>query len=199
MSDKAPKPQQVVVANATLNLATQAAVETVVPINLEWRITRCEPLPDGHPILALVGQAASEFARLEGILDETIWKLTNLAPYRGACVTSNLSGWKSKCSTIRSLHSQRNLPEATRRQIKKFEGALDDAAETRNRLIHDPWYLVEDEKTSQLRSMPRRTLEFGYVVVSPEDVKRDIAQIRVFIRRAEDLRDAILAELSSLK
>jgi hypothetical protein len=197
MPDETPKLHRVE-ATVSVGLERLATQQSSTPMTIEWTVVRHEPLPDGHVIFTLVGQAASEFARLEHILDETIWKLADLIPHRGASITAQIMGAGPRCSTIKALLTQRNFPTETIQKVKLFEGALHDISENRNRLIHDPWYLQESTDTSsQFRAMPRRTLEFGYKPISEEDVQRDIAGIRNFIKQAETLRDLIFSQLPS--
>jgi hypothetical protein len=65
---KKPMKPTTVVAETPMNLAVEVTARSSVPLAIEFTIEH-EPLPDNHPILPLIGQAASEFARFEHILD----------------------------------------------------------------------------------------------------------------------------------
>ncbi len=196
MSDETPKPQLVVADSGGTSLEFLASAQVTVPLMVEKRIEH-EPLPDGHPIFAMVGLVASEFARLEHTLDETIWDLAGLESPRGASITAQLMGVGPRCLTIIALHAQRGLPEETRRRkISSFMDQAHRLSDKRNRLIHDPWFLdTGTNSASQLKSMPRKELIYEYKIVTADYVTEVISEIRQFIARAIALHEQVLSEL----
>ena len=61
------------------------------------------PLPDNHPAYALIGRAASEWARIEHILDMIIWELAGLDQMTGSCMTTPQFGYRARLNIIMAL------------------------------------------------------------------------------------------------
>jgi len=131
-------------------------------------LTIHEPLPPDHPIYALVGRIASEWARYEGILDAIIWDLCGLQGPTGACVTAQLMSAGPRLVAIRGLLLELRI-DASKTELGQIEKRTFDLQVKRNRAVHDPWYWERSSQTTaQLKSKPKNEWVFGMVPVKSE-------------------------------
>ena len=61
------------------------------------------PMPDDHPMLAVVGQIANQWAHIEHTLDMIIWRLAEVEEKKGSCITAQLVGSYPRFKAIISL------------------------------------------------------------------------------------------------
>jgi len=135
---------------------------------------------DAHPIYQMVGQVASEWAHLEHLLDELIWRLAEVRRADGACITAQLMGATPRYKTLiaQLTHLSKTKPHLLQfvDAVKKLMGRTYDIQDQRNRIIHDPWYVATVTSLSghgspaQFKSMPAKELEFG---IKDVDVEAD--------------------------
>lgn len=174
--------------------ATAKAAELVVQIGPSH-----EPLPELHPLYALVGRVASEWSHLEHILDAIIWELARIPPNVSACITAQILGAYPRFLTIIALGTMRGLSPTTLDRIKSVQGAVSRAQEERNRAIHDPWYIeVGSGQPAQFKSMPKSALVYGYQDIDEQAIKQTIETIKQRAADAASLRQLISAELATL-
>lgn len=144
--------------------------------------------PDIEPRLTLVGKISAEWARLETGFDITIMDLVGGDSERLHCVTAQFTSYHSKLLAIESLLHHHNAPENTRKQLRRFKGALGEIAQQRNRVIHDPWIWPGEGDVEQLR--PRSKKKDGDSTV--EEFERLLSSIKSQIERFRKVRDQIL-------
>jgi hypothetical protein len=160
--------------------------------------TKTELPPNDHPIYSLVGRVASASAHLEHTLDLIIWDLVGIDHQAGACITAQMSGAVPRYRaiitqlTMRSHSDPRYKPfiKQTKGLMERTHGPQDE----RNRIVHDPWYLIvnpmppgllnhwpndksslgPDEKPAQFRSMPYKGLNFGVIEIDLENIEETI-------------------------
>jgi hypothetical protein len=70
-----------------------------------------------------------------------------------------------------------------------------EPAERRNRIIHDPWLIV-DAKAAQFRSMPTKDPRFGICEIDKANIEEFLRNAEDLIRRATSLRQEILEALA---
>lgn len=156
------------------------------------------PLPDAHPFYAIVGRVASEWARLEHILDMIIWELADLDPKRGACITAQFMGPAPRYNTIATLARYKGLNPALAKRIARLKQKTFDVSEQRNRYIHDPWLIELDSGgVAQFRAMPAKNPRYGFEPIAPEETEKTISRIKDRLRDALELREDILIELET--
>lgn len=164
------------------------------------RMTVHAPLPDTHPQLALIGQIAAAWSVIEHELDTVIWRLAELQPETGACLTAQMIGIRPRFLTIIALCTHAQFPKDF---ITKIEDVMNKGVkpgEGRNRVIHDPWYLeLMSQQAAQFRAMPAKKLTYGFKPMPKEELDDILEKIAKYSGKITDLRMTILAELSSRK
>jgi hypothetical protein len=157
-----------------------------------------ERLPDEHPLYALIGRVASEWAHLEHFLDLIIWEMSGTDPVRGSCITAQLMGATPRYNTIIALCTAMKLSDKILGDVDELRRKSYDVQELRNRIIHDPWYVVIGTgKTAQFRSMPRSDLIHGFKDIDINEINNIFPRIHRRIEMARDLRIAISAEIAT--
>jgi hypothetical protein len=159
------------------------------------------PLPDGHSMFRMVGQVASEWSLLEHKLDTIIWKLvdeTGAKNRRLACITATFAGQYTRVKAIKSLCSDREIPQEIIKLLTRMSNDLNSAYDARNRVVHDAWYLSETtEAVEQFRSMPQGDLFFGFRTVDEDEVKETISSIKLLRAEIDRFDVALSRELTS--
>ncbi len=165
-----PATTHTVIANFAMPMAFAAAIATGGVADL--RVEILEPLPESHPVYALVGRVASEWSHFEGVLDTIIWKLARLPAPLGAAITAQIMGAGNRLVTIRSLATEVMLLDQIHDDLKTLEGRTFKWLKPRNRTVHDPWFWeIHSHETKQQRSMPKEELVFGMVPIGEDELK----------------------------
>ncbi|QIE55967.1 hypothetical protein G5B40_11185 [Pikeienuella piscinae] len=193
---------------------TSDAAEEVITIDLPAWITEVHgetredgsmgtyiPLPDAHPLYAMVGRVVSEWAHLEHVLDQTIWTLlSNAAREETACITAQIMGVRPRCLTIISLSEAHGIKPETVKKVRKLMADSFKVSDLRNRWVHDPWYFdVASRSASQFRSMPAPNREFGFIDVAEDRLSHTIDETRKLKKRAFEFRLEIQGEIEALR
>jgi hypothetical protein len=169
--------------------------------------TRTGLPPSEHPIYSLVGRVASAAAHLEHTLDLIIWDLAGIDHHAGACITAQLSGAVPRYRTIIAQLTLKasNDPryEPFIKQTKYLMNHTHNPQDERNRIVHDPWYLIVDpmpagllslgpnEKLAQFRAMPQKDLNFGITEIDLEKIEETIKAFIGLEAEAFKLRTSI--------
>jgi hypothetical protein len=154
--------------------------------------------PADHPVYALIGKVAANWSHLEHTLDLIIWDLTGIVPEKGACITAQMMGATNRYRTIISLLKQRATPafdklaEATDKLMNRSYGSQEE----RNRIIHDAWYVYEDQ-TAQFRAMPPKDQRFGVCSVDVQKIEKTLDSTKDLVARAGTLWRDIHTEIGS--
>lgn len=152
------------------------------------------PLPDDNPCYALIGLVAAEQARIEHMLDVTIWELGEIDPAVGACITGQMMGMYGRYFAMLQLASYRAVPAAMIKEITQLQNKSGSLADLRNRIIHDPW--LEDTSTGgsyQFKSKAKRDTRYGPEPVTEADLKSTLASFRSHYGRVLKLRSDVWA------
>jgi hypothetical protein len=189
-------------AGSLTSLGLSLGMTALAPYPIERAAERrptVKRAPSDHPIYALVGRVASGFAHLEHVLDLIIWDLTGIDASRVACITAQINGSRPRYAAIISLLKQRKAQafDDLAKEVEKLMKKTFDHAERRNRIVHDPWYVTDDEAklTAQFRSMPTKDPQFGICAVDEKELT-DVIQIADDLASAAgDLREEIRAAL----
>jgi hypothetical protein len=127
------------------------------------------PMPDGHPMLSIVGQIVNQWAHVEHVLDTIIWRLAEVEPKKGSCITAQLTGSYPRFKAIISLATIRGFDKQLIRDITRMMNDTHATTEKRNRAVHDSWYAeVNTNKPSQYKSTPFKDYSFG---LQPSDAQ----------------------------
>jgi hypothetical protein len=187
-------------AGSLTSLSIALGRPAVAPFPIE-KVAEKEPIvkkaPPDHPIYALVGQVASGFAHLEHILDLIIWDLTGGDVQSVACVTAQINGPRSRYVAIEALLNRRNLVGLAA-EVEKLKQQTYNASDKRNRIVHDPWYVTDDQAklTKQFKSTPTKDGKFGICDVDLKELEALIKTADELANKAEGLRLNIRAKLN---
>jgi hypothetical protein len=163
--------------------------------------TPVEIAPPEHPIYGVVGRVASGWAHLEHALDLIIWDLAGAPPEKVACITAQINGATPRYRAVVLLLRQRNHNNLNKlsEKAKELMQKTFDPTEKRNRIVHDPWYVITDQKlTAQFKAMPSKDSRFGIYQVDAEEIESVIEVARKLTDQVHNLRSEIQAVLSTL-
>jgi hypothetical protein len=182
-----------VVADMSMPVATLTGVSATASVG-QLRVEIHEPLPEAHPIYALVGRVASEWSRYEGVLDAIIWELASLHGPVGACITAQIMSAGSRLISIKALAKEKQLWDRAKNDLGQIEARTFGLQPRRNRAVHDPWYWeISTKETKQHKSKPKEQLTFGLVPVEEAVLGELIREILELIELASKLRLALSA------
>jgi hypothetical protein len=150
--------------------------------------------PIDHPVYALIGRVASDWAYLEHRLDEIIWGLTGSPWPLMGCITAQIMGHYPRFNAIIALltyhHMNQKLIDFTRKQ----SGAVAELAEERNRVVHDAWYMETDRgEPHRYKSMSKKELEFGLHPHSISEIEELLKKISSRVEAVNRLAEQITA------
>jgi hypothetical protein len=148
---------------------------------------------------ALMGHLASDWAMLEFMINETIWKLAGVPAVTGACITAHIFTMNNRLMALASLMRLRGFDEEMIKEVNRFAEAVRAPGEKRNRTIHDPVLVnVSDQSIGRLEITAQRKPVFEVVPISAEEINK----IRLDILRCSNqfltLRSRLLEKLRTL-
>ncbi len=158
------------------------------------KIRRMTEVPEQHPVHSLIGRIAAIWAEVEHRLDRIIWEVAKLEYFVGPCLTGQIMGSFGKITTIHALCLARKpVNEDALKQIKTLTQKLRGAQDRRNRILHDPWFIITEvtteghpQVTSQYKSMARGENLVGF---HPVDEAYLLETIATFNRRLADIAE----------
>jgi hypothetical protein len=113
------------------------------------------PMPDNHPMLAIVGQIANQWAHIEHVLDTIIWRLAEVEAEKGSCITAQLTGAYPRFKAIISLATIRKMEKTLISDLTEMMNKMQGKAEKRNRAVHDAWYAESNKwKAGAIQKYP---------------------------------------------
>jgi hypothetical protein len=150
-------------------------------------------------VYALMGHLASDWAMLEFMINELIWKLAGVSSVTGACITAQIFTINNRLMALISLMRLRGFDEGMVRELNKFAEAVRAPAEKRNRTIHDPVLVsVTEQSVGRLEVTAQRKPVFEVVPISADDINNIRLEILKCSNQFLDLRKRILQELQTL-
>jgi hypothetical protein len=155
-----------------------------------------KPLPDDHPVYQTVGLIASETARIERLLDQSICNVASVDLKVGACLTGQMIGPGPRWNALLQLARHRGMSESILKRIKTTQGHSSDYFERRNRAVHDQWLMDDDTgEPHQFRGKSKAKPDFG-PSPSPENALKDeLTEIRKHRDEVNQLVSDIWLEL----
>ena len=156
-------------------------------------------LPGDHHYYALIGRVASEWTHFEHILDEIIWDVSQIPEDVALCITGQMMGATPRFKAIEALTRYAGLPKSLLKKTHALKAQNYAVVEQRNRIVHDPWFLVSDsnpdnDSITQLKASPP-----GHVPVSKAEIEKTIRQIRNLVVQAGNLQIDFKRELYILR
>jgi len=144
-------------------------------------------LPGNHPFFVLIGRVASAWTYFEHILDEIIWNISQIPEDLALCITGQIMGATPRLKIIEALCKYLGLPEPLLKKAKKLKELQYGVAEQRNRIVHDPWFLVREPfgpiQTTQLKSSPP-----GHQEVTENEIRKTLTKIEALAAQAANLQ-----------
>jgi hypothetical protein len=101
-------------------------------------------LPKDDPHYTVIGRVAVKWAVLEALIDGVIAYLAGCGEEQMTCVTAQLIGPAKRMDALLALFTHKNGSADLRKQLKTFQGRLQQLGEDRNRVVHDPIFVNKD-------------------------------------------------------
>lgn len=146
------------------------------------------PMPDNHPMLSVVGQIANQWAHIEHTLDTIVWRLAEVEPKKGSCITAQLTGSHPRFKAIISLATIRGFDKQLIADIIVMMNRMQGKTDKRNRAVHDAWYSeVTTNKPSQYKSTPFKDYSFGLQEADAQELSETIRESREAFEEVSNL------------
>lgn len=169
-------------------------------------IETMEDLSADSPVYVLIGQITAKWAILEHTLNEVVWKLANIPEKIGACFTAQYMNHSQRLDTIIALSHIHGVPTALIAEAKSLKQKLFDAADARNRAVHDPWLEItawtsdgNSSQVAQFKSMDKKGLNFGPQNIDLKALEETLARVNDRIKDCSKFRSAIFSALQTLR
>lgn len=157
-----------------------------------------EPFGVSPAFFALVGEITHEWATLEYLMNECIWRAAQLDDQLGACITSQIFSFNSRADTLTLLLKARNVSDRLIKEVNAFFSRSKKYADIRNRAAHDPvGAYLKTGKMSQLQITGNKVLVFELRDVTMEKVTEDRDKMNAYVDCFFELRDKIKSELDA--
>jgi len=100
--------------------------------------------------------------------------------------------------SILALCKRCKLPKNIVDRVKAVSGKVGDTQQKRNRILHDSWYMTDDDQASthQFRAMPKEDHTFGFVPKDEAYLKQTLNEISQRMNDVGELSQAINAALA---
>lgn len=156
------------------------------------------PYVDPYYAAAIVG-VMSAWARFEQAIDEIIWRLAEVEPNVGVCLTAQFAGIQARFNALFSLGRSRGINAEKIMELNKFQSLSFRLSETRNRIAHDAWYI---DYTSKQHYRWQRTakgrLDFSYKSVPEAELRSTSQEIETMTDEFRSIGSEIIALFLSL-
>jgi hypothetical protein len=158
-----------------------------------------EPLESMDPsYYALVGNIASDWALLEYLVNQCIWRAALLDEQLGACITSKIFSFQSRLEALVLLLRAREVSPNLLRDVNIFLRDARQITDARNRAVHDP-IGTEDGKHMQLQITGAGKLVFDLREVTLNDLLTTRDKQTKYLERFVALSSQITSELDALR
>jgi hypothetical protein len=130
------------------------------------------PLPDDDPHYTIIGRVAVKWAVLEALIDGAIAFLASCGEKEMTCVTAQLIGPAKRMDALIALLTHTNGSDDLRKQLKNFQGRIQQLGEDRNRVVHDPLFLNKDSGfVHKLLATAKGQLKYSFDPVSKKQME----------------------------
>ena len=147
-----------------------------------------------------IADVVNNWAWVELEIHTILFKLADLHPGIGACLTAQIYTFPAKMAAVVALLRYRQAPERLIKTANKFSGDSRAALEIRNRFAHDVW-LNDNQDPSMMGKLvitAAKTLRYEIESVTLDQAQVDLKKVEKARRAATDLKVQILKILSSL-
>jgi hypothetical protein len=93
------------------------------------------------PHYAAIGRVAATWASFEHDIQSEIWTAAGVTNPVGACITAQIGNSARLLDCLVALLALRGTPEPQLKELRSFSSEVDQMQRTRNRIVHDTWYL----------------------------------------------------------
>ena|SRR5690349_3168142 len=157
-----------------------------------------DTLKDVDPkIFEYVGRIAAQWSKLEYFVNDSIWALAETYAAYGQCMTSQIGDIGRRLDALIALMELRKFDEALIKKVRIFQQDSHGLAQSRNRVVHDPWMVRGKEHVRVQASAKGKPILAPVPVTLPELAETGLKLSNFFIRFV-DLRREILDERSTL-
>ena len=156
-------------------------------------------LPPDHPCHALIGRVASAWTQFEYMLDLVVWDMGNLNRETGVCITGQMMGATGRFKAIEALGRKVGLGTETLEKFRKLRNQHYEIAEQRNRIVHDPWFVVLESDDGTMTGGVSQMKVAGDTPVNTTQVEETIQRIETLTGRVSKLRGELSVELHALR
>jgi hypothetical protein len=94
------------------------------------------------PHFSATGHVAANWAMLEFLIDQVIWKLAGLDPEPGACLTAQFPSIHSRMRALIALLQLKGADKALIKEANIFVSDASPIAIHRNRIVHGPLFMT---------------------------------------------------------
>jgi|GEM_PF-3038148 len=137
-----------------------------------------------------VGRVAMGWAAFETRLNHTIWRLAGVEQYAGACLTAQIMAPIARFRALVALAQFRGATKERCKALNALSSKADAVARQRNRMVHDPAYIKDDEMF-RLQVTADRVIDFEMKSVDLKDFAKlevDISKLtQEFIKQASEM------------
>jgi hypothetical protein len=161
-----------------------------------------EQLPPDDEVMAYlshIGAIVSNWAELELMIDASIWRAARIEPEVGGCITANLGSIHSKLKALRALLEWNAVDEKLLKDFNKYQNAISGTADKRNRVVHHPWFTLDDLDGNPLGQFViranRNKREFSTPPVSLTELSNIDAEIDRRHEQFEKLHERFASQL----
>lgn len=161
------------------------------------RLRHLRLLEDGDVLPSFIGEVACRWAYVEHALDVIIWDLSGTGEVIGSCFTAQVMGAAARFRIILAIAKSRNFESKIIKQINRLITDSYDLIESRNRILHDPWFFEDIIQYAQLRSSSSKETRFGFTDVTVKELVKIIKSMREFHEKVSLLHQEIMAQLPS--
>ncbi|MGC9953208.1 MAG: hypothetical protein ABSD21_02890 [Rhizomicrobium sp.] len=147
--------------------------------------------------LAAVGMVASNWAYFEAVIDDWVLRLAHIEPSIGACITAQIAGSGRKLDAFISLSGFLRASAPSANDWEKFASKVAGVAERRNRVVHDPWFLIDPENPIRLEATARKKLRLEMILVPTTEVNKLAKDIEKLRAKFEDMARFAITSLPS--
>jgi hypothetical protein len=148
------------------------------------------------PLMAGIGRIATTWAKLEFMINEMIWDLSNVDVRSGACITAQIMSPIGLMRALIALVRLHGGKDDLISDLNKLSGRIDGVARRRNRIVHDPWGWDATTKTYiRLEITADRKLVFEDKAAELADLKSVFDDICALLADFWKMEHRIMAEL----
>jgi hypothetical protein len=145
-----------------------------------------------------IGRATHAWSTLELIVDIIIWKVAEVQPMLGSCMTNRIPSIHGKFTTLVALLTLLEGSKPYVDALNKLSGNAFQLVERRNRVIHDAWSITDDLQVKKVtKAITGKTVELGFDDVDVEDIVKLTKDIGKTMRELHALHNKINDWLSA--